>query len=184
MFMRSAYVVYDIDNAKIGIAQTNINSTKSNPIEVKAGVSNFPKVTGVIASVIQTPSTPTSISETSGKTSPTSPNDPATSPPGPAGGLSTGAKAGVGIGAAAGILALVGLLLFVMRHRKRQKSENRASRTSELETERRPEMATQYEERVELEAQTKDDNRWKRASELDAGYVSPVSPDINGGRGV
>ena len=39
-FLRSAYVVYDLDNAEIGIAQTKFNSTSSNIQEIGSGSGN------------------------------------------------------------------------------------------------------------------------------------------------
>ncbi|KAK3392963.1 aspartic peptidase domain-containing protein [Podospora didyma] len=67
-FLRSAYVVYDLDHNEIGLAQANLNSTISNIIELKANASDsssgsgtgLPKVTGVRAQ--QTTSNPTSTS--------------------------------------------------------------------------------------------------------------------------
>ena len=56
-FLRSAYVVYDLDHYQIGMAQANLNSTTSNVIELKAGGSSLPSVTGVAA---QQTSSPTS----------------------------------------------------------------------------------------------------------------------------
>ncbi|KAK5660688.1 hypothetical protein OQA88_12052 [Cercophora sp. LCS_1] len=46
-FLRSAYVVYDLEHHEIGIAQANRNSTKSAIVELKAGESSLPSVTGV-----------------------------------------------------------------------------------------------------------------------------------------
>lgn len=46
-FLRSAYVVYDLDHHQIGIAQANLNSSQSNVVELKAGTSGLPSLTGV-----------------------------------------------------------------------------------------------------------------------------------------
>lgn len=46
-FLRSAYVVYDLDHHQIGIAQANLNSSQSNVVELQAGASGLPKLTGV-----------------------------------------------------------------------------------------------------------------------------------------
>ncbi|KAI0868296.1 aspartic peptidase domain-containing protein [Hypoxylon argillaceum] len=54
-FLRSAYVVYDLSNKKIALAQANLNGTESNVIEITA--SGIPLVSGVAAQ--QTPSTST-----------------------------------------------------------------------------------------------------------------------------
>ncbi|KAK1833143.1 aspartic peptidase domain-containing protein [Podospora conica] len=46
-FLRSAYVVYDLDHHQIGIAQANLNSTQSNVVELKAGAPGLPSLMGV-----------------------------------------------------------------------------------------------------------------------------------------
>lgn len=46
-FLRSAYVVYDLTNNLIGIAQTNFNSTKTTITEFSATQTALPVVTGV-----------------------------------------------------------------------------------------------------------------------------------------
>ncbi|KAF3053666.1 hypothetical protein E8E11_010747 [Didymella keratinophila] len=47
-FLRSAYVVYDLDNNEISLAQTNFNATSSNVQEIQSGASGVPG-----ASVVQ-----------------------------------------------------------------------------------------------------------------------------------
>lgn len=51
-FLRSAYVVYDLDNLQIGIAQTLFNSTDSNIVAISAG--NGQSLPGNVASVVTT----------------------------------------------------------------------------------------------------------------------------------
>ena len=46
-FLRSAYVAYDMANLQIGIAQANINTDKSNVVEVKKDAKELPSVAGV-----------------------------------------------------------------------------------------------------------------------------------------
>ncbi|KAL3301715.1 eukaryotic aspartyl protease [Colletotrichum asianum] len=46
-FLRSAYVVYDETNQQVGIAQSNLNSTRSNVIELRADETALPTATGV-----------------------------------------------------------------------------------------------------------------------------------------
>ncbi|TKW52011.1 putative aspartic-type endopeptidase opsB [Colletotrichum tanaceti] len=53
-FLRSAYVVYDETNQQVGIAQANLNSSRSNIIELRANGSALPTATGV-ASQVTTP---------------------------------------------------------------------------------------------------------------------------------
>lgn len=44
--LRSAYVVYDLDNNEISIAQTVFNSASNNVVEIKAGKNGLPSATG------------------------------------------------------------------------------------------------------------------------------------------
>jgi hypothetical protein len=55
-FLRSAYVVYDLENKEIGLAQTNFNSGKSNVVAFQASSSGIPDAvsTATAASVAQT----------------------------------------------------------------------------------------------------------------------------------
>jgi len=50
-FLRSAYVVYDLDNNEISMAQTNFNSTGTNIVEISPGKSGVPDATLVADSV-------------------------------------------------------------------------------------------------------------------------------------
>lgn len=51
-FLRSAYVVYDETNQQVGIAQANLNSTRSNIIELRASETALPTATGVAGQVV------------------------------------------------------------------------------------------------------------------------------------
>ena len=46
-FIRSAYLVYDLANNEISIAQTNFNSTTSNVLEITTGTASVPGATDV-----------------------------------------------------------------------------------------------------------------------------------------
>jgi hypothetical protein len=46
-FLRSAYVVYDLDNNEISLAQTNFNATSENIREIQKGSDGVPNATGV-----------------------------------------------------------------------------------------------------------------------------------------
>jgi len=50
-FLRSAYVVYDLSNNEISLAQTNFNATKSNVMEIQSGTAGVPDATGVANAV-------------------------------------------------------------------------------------------------------------------------------------
>jgi hypothetical protein len=53
-FLRSAYVVYDLTNNVVALAQTNFNSTKSNVVDFQASATGIPNVSGVASSVAVT----------------------------------------------------------------------------------------------------------------------------------
>jgi hypothetical protein len=46
-FLRSAYVVYDLANEQLGIAEANHNTDESNIVELKEKDTKFPDVAGV-----------------------------------------------------------------------------------------------------------------------------------------
>ncbi|KAI5803252.1 aspartic peptidase domain-containing protein [Geopyxis carbonaria] len=50
-FLRSAYVVYDIDNEEISIGQALHNVTDSNILEIKAGKKSVPDATGAVSTI-------------------------------------------------------------------------------------------------------------------------------------
>ncbi|KUJ13704.1 acid protease [Mollisia scopiformis] len=50
VFLRSAYVVYDLQNNLIALAQTNFNSTTSSIVEFQASATTIPNVSGVASS--------------------------------------------------------------------------------------------------------------------------------------
>ncbi|GME27050.1 Peptidase A1 [Neofusicoccum parvum] len=50
-FLRSAYVVYDLANNEISLAQTNYNATDSNIMEISTGTASVPDATGVANAV-------------------------------------------------------------------------------------------------------------------------------------
>lgn len=45
-FLRSAYVAYDMANKQIGLAQSNVNATGSNVVEIQKDAKGFPDVKG------------------------------------------------------------------------------------------------------------------------------------------
>jgi hypothetical protein len=93
-FLRSAYVVYDLSNNLIALAQTNFNSTTSSIVDFKAGATSIPNVSGVAssASVTQTATGLLGIGAI-GKTATATANGGQTT--------STGAGTGTGTGVAA-----------------------------------------------------------------------------------
>ena len=59
-FLRSAYVVYDLDNNRIALAQTNFNSTSSNIVPFASRGASIPSAS-VVASQVQVSGTATGI---------------------------------------------------------------------------------------------------------------------------
>ncbi|KAH9218088.1 aspartic peptidase domain-containing protein [Leptodontidium sp. 2 PMI_412] len=57
-FLRSAYMVFDLTNNRIGIVQSNQNSTTTNIVEVPSGAVSIPQSTGVLFPSGTSPSTP------------------------------------------------------------------------------------------------------------------------------
>ena len=53
-WIRSAYVVYDLANNEISLAQTNFNSTSRNILEIGTGANSVPEATGVTGAVSAT----------------------------------------------------------------------------------------------------------------------------------
>ncbi|TDZ37206.1 putative aspartic-type endopeptidase opsB [Colletotrichum spinosum] len=53
-FLRSAYVVYDLDNNEISLAQTNYNATSSNVLEIGKGTGSVPSAVAVANPVTAT----------------------------------------------------------------------------------------------------------------------------------
>lgn len=58
-FLRSAYVVYDLANNQVALAQTNFGSTESNVVELSASQSSIPVLTGVASDAQATPTATT-----------------------------------------------------------------------------------------------------------------------------
>lgn len=55
-FLRSAYVVYDLDNEEISLANTLFNVTESKILEIGTGKNSVPDATGALSAVTVAPS--------------------------------------------------------------------------------------------------------------------------------
>lgn len=73
-FLRSAYVVYDLENDLVAIAQTNFNSTSSNVVEFAEGSGTLPVVSGVARSATTSASKAGGVTSSTGKTETNSPS--------------------------------------------------------------------------------------------------------------
>lgn len=71
-FLRSAYVVYDLDNLQVGLAQANLNSTSSNVQELSATASGLASYQGVASQTASSGSSGSSGTGTSSSSSGTS----------------------------------------------------------------------------------------------------------------
>lgn len=65
-FLRSAYVVYDLANNQISLAQTIFNATKSNVVEIGKGSNAVPKATVVTNPVVATAGVGSGVARTMG----------------------------------------------------------------------------------------------------------------------
>jgi hypothetical protein len=115
-FLRSAYVVYDLDNAEIGIAQTKFNSISSNIQEIGSGSGNVggqSSIASVSVANTATAKLPDTFVQTKTQTESKVAVTPGhfTSTTGGIGGVGTGAtvtRAGTHVGATTGTTAPTG----------------------------------------------------------------------------
>lgn len=63
-FLRSAYLVYDLANNEISMAQTRFNSTSNDILEIGTGPDSVPNATGVASAVSSADITATATAET------------------------------------------------------------------------------------------------------------------------
>ncbi|EEP78278.1 hypothetical protein UREG_03123 [Uncinocarpus reesii 1704] len=63
-FLRSAYVVYDLENEEISLAQTRFNTSDSEILEIQSGRDGVPDATGVASAVSSAGITPTASVQT------------------------------------------------------------------------------------------------------------------------
>jgi len=97
--LRSAYLVFDLDNKQLAIAQAKFNVTSSNIVEIASGVNGIP-----------------------GAVRPNSNSSSPTTKPAAATGLGSGAIIGIAVGVALGMIlvgSIVGFLLWLRRMKKR-----------------------------------------------------------------
>ncbi|KAI1424751.1 aspartic peptidase domain-containing protein [Xylaria sp. FL1777] len=109
-FLRSAYVVFDQSLNKISMQQY-VNCGKNEQVIPGSGVDNFVGECNTTSSGDATPS------ETATPSADTPTATP--SPDGGTSGLSTGGKAGVGVGVAVGVLSIIALLYFFLVRSRR-----------------------------------------------------------------
>lgn len=118
-FLRSAYVVYDLTNNHIWMAQAVLNSTKSNVVEIQAGAVSLPQITGV------TPLSPTA-STSSSKTSPTgtsTSSSPAHTGSPPKNNHAVAIGAGVGVPLGVALVAVIGFCFWWRRRSRKSEPE-------------------------------------------------------------
>lgn len=108
-FIRSAYIVYDLGNNQISLAQTSFEATGSNVLEIGTGASAVPSASGVTntasATVTGTAVVGGATGTGTGTATGTSTSSSSTSKPSSEAGSNTPARVGVWVGvAAAGLL--------------------------------------------------------------------------------
>lgn len=92
LILRNAYIVYNLGNNELSIAQTKVNVTTSNIQEITNGVDGVP-------GAVRAPTTTATPSQS---------------------GLSMGASAGIGVGASLGAMLAISLVGFFFLGRRRQ----------------------------------------------------------------
>ncbi|KAH9903523.1 aspartic peptidase domain-containing protein [Xylariomycetidae sp. FL2044] len=156
--LSDAYIVFDLYNEKVAMAPAKYNTTDSNIVPFRAlhaGIpsatlaTNQPTVTptSIANTTTAQPLTSTSYAAAAGFTSLTA----ATSPTGSAcpsstgsGGLSTGAKAGIGVGVSiAGILIILGIGSLLWRQARRNRPPPYTPETATVSTFQSPETRTE-----------------------------------------
>jgi hypothetical protein len=122
-FLRSAYVVYNLANNELSIAQTKFNTTSSNVVEIMNNVNGVPGAVRA-PSVAPTPSaTAHSTTHTSGGATDiahTQSNSSSNNS------LSPGAKGGIGVGVVVGV-GLIGAFIFFWLRRRRHSGSTTAA---------------------------------------------------------
>jgi hypothetical protein len=120
-FLRSAYVVVDLDHNQTALAQTVYGVTESNIVELSASETAIPALSGAAASSKLTPGG----GSTNGAGTPRSNSK--------SGGISGGAIAGIVIGVLA-VLGAMGFVAFLWFQRRRDKSAASNGRSNEDST--------------------------------------------------
>ncbi|KIX94220.1 uncharacterized protein Z520_09930 [Fonsecaea multimorphosa CBS 102226] len=181
-FLHNAYVVYDLDNQQIGLAQAILNSstdkTNVQAFSVGGGIPNVVS-TASMASVAQTVGTQTSETAptngatsrsatfqltpiTTGSGSSTTSTASGTAPPGSSSGSSSssGVKIGIGVAVPVGVILIAVVLgIFLIRRRRGVRSKERQKQASQRddghaeEVQEGPEHLETYHRKPELEAE-------------------------------
>jgi len=114
-FLRSAYVVFDLTNNRIGIAQSNLNSTTSNIVEIPAGAASIPQSTGVPS---PSPTTTSSSKTSTPTTSNTSVPSPTNNPP-----HKSNHAVAIGVGVAIPVAVILAAIIGFFFWRRRKASQ-------------------------------------------------------------
>lgn len=122
-FLRAAYVVYDLDNNEISLAQTKYNVTTEKIVEIARGSNGVP--TSVFETATSVPTARGSGASGSATSTPTG-----TDGGEPSKGLSTGAKAGIGVGVVVGVAVLVGAALLLIKRRRKSYAHSDVAKSS------------------------------------------------------
>ena len=141
-FLRSAYVVYDLANYELSIAQTIFNATTSNVVEITNGVNGVPgAIRAPTSSATSTASS--SLAATSTSTTGTGQPDKGSH------NLSGSAKAGISVGVIIGVTAVT-LAIFLLWRRYRNKAAAQPTTTNVEEYAGKPELSAEEKKLVEL----------------------------------
>lgn len=176
-FLRSAYAVFDLTNHRVGIAQSNLNSTTSNVVEVPAGAASIPQVTGV--SMPNSSPTPTSSPISTSKPSP-APTTPTPSPSNtskPTPNHTVPIAIGVAVPVVVIIAALIGFFLY--RRRKTSQPPPASELYQSPPVQQNPQKGTATAQNQYVGAGYGGQHRLSNMSELPSPVSSP-QPTYNG----
>jgi hypothetical protein len=142
-FLRSAYVVYNLANNELSIAQTKFNSKTTNVLEITNGVNGVP---GAIRAPLSTSTRTSTINPTAtntGTARPTSLSTPRR--------LSGAAKAGIAVGVLAGAAAAALTIFLLWRRHKKSKAPQQPESAFVEDYAGKPELSAEGKQPNELE---------------------------------
>ena len=142
-FFRNAYIIYDFSHQQVSVAPANFFSTSDNVTAIAAGGvdASIDRGTGPLSATTSAVTTGTVAASTS--TAPATPTTTSTTPTATSvasTGLSSGAKAGIGVGVSLGAIAVLAIAGFFLFRRRKRQQETAAAATTEDTRHEKPEL--------------------------------------------
>ena len=128
-FFRNAYIIYDFTHQQVSVAPANFYSTTDNVTAIGAhGVdASIDTGTGPLSSSTSAVSTSTAAAPTSTKPTTSTTASISASPSAIHQGLTTGDKAGIGVGVLVGVILILAVAGFFILQRRRRRRQQKAS---------------------------------------------------------